>query len=286
MPQVVHQYTACLREMQTCCLRPVWLRCTCGEARLQQWGNRHCANGGLGHDHELLPKQATDQDVVGAVTRRRDAITRTEADTEVLCLSLRIRIKLQQQRHLMMSWTRLEVKALRMDEEIMNFQWFELVTRESIKVLRGTTYVQPPTRYRFAYHKLNFHVPSFTTTLPQWHQSQLGKRLCSAAGTFWDDLQSTPPKATAQTFWMRDWNSFGLRTGQHFGPWYPPNCDIAPVQIATRRTVTLQMQSRVRKVATLARTGEKGRALAAARNAPPVPVTEQIDQEDQEFLPG
>ena len=82
---------------------------------------------------------------------------------------------------------------------------------------------------------------------------------------------------------MRDWNSFGLRTGQHFGPWYPPNCDIAP---ATRRTVTLQMQSRVRKVATLARTGEKGRALAAARNAPPVPVTEQIDQEDQEFLPG
>ena len=39
------------------------------------------------------------------------------------------------------------------------------------------------------------------------------------------------------------------------------------------------MQSRVRKVATLARTGQKGRALAAARNAPPVPVTEQIVQE-------
>ena len=39
------------------------------------------------------------------------------------------------------------------------------------------------------------------------------------------------------------------------------------------------MQSCVRKVATLARTGEKGRALAAARNAPPVPVTEQIVQE-------
>ena len=40
-----------------------------------------------------------------------------------------------------------------------------------------------------------------------------------------------------------------------------------------------QIQSRIRKVATLARTGEKGRALAAARNAPPVPVTEQIVQE-------
>ena len=53
-------------------------------------------------------------------------------------------------------------------------------------------------------------------------------------------------------------------------------CDIAPVQDATRRTATQQMQSRFRKVATLARAGEKGRALAAARNAPPVPVTEQI----------
>ena len=39
------------------------------------------------------------------------------------------------------------------------------------------------------------------------------------------------------------------------------------------------MQSRVRKVAKLARTGEKGRALATARNAPPVPVIEQIVQE-------
>ena len=47
-----------------------------------------------------------------------------------------------------------------------------------------------------------------------------------------------------------------------------------------------QMQSRVRKVATLARTGEKGRALAAARNAPPVPVTEQIVQEIKSLLPA
>ena len=55
--------------------------------------------------------------------------------------------------------------------------------------------------------------------------------------------------------------------------------DIAPIQNMTRRTTTQQKQPRVRKVATLARTGEKGRAQAAARNAPPVPVTEQIVQE-------
>ena len=41
-------------------------------------------------------------------------------------------------------------------------------------------------------------------------------------------------------------------------------CDVAPVQNTTRRTDKQQMQSRVRKVARLARTGEKGRALAAA----------------------
>ena len=52
-----------------------------------------------------------------------------------------------------------------------------------------------------------------------------------------------------------------------------------PVQNSARRTEKQQIQSRIRKVATPARTGEKGRALAAARNAPPVPVTEQIVQE-------
>ena len=62
-------------------------------------------------------------------------------------------------------------------------------------------------------------------------------------------------------------------------------CDVAPVQNATRRTATEQKQSRIRKVATIARAGEKGRALAAARNAPPVPVTEQIVQEIKSLYP-
>ena len=71
------------------------IRLTLGKARLQQWGNRqtnnhyvhaHCVNGGLGHDHELHPKVADDQEAVDAVTRQRDTITRTAADTEVLLL--------------------------------------------------------------------------------------------------------------------------------------------------------------------------------------------------------
>ena len=119
-----------------------------------------------------------------------------------------------------------------------------------------------------------FSEPSFTTTPPLWPQSQLGKRWCSAAGFFWDDLQSTPLRAIVRTSWMRDWTMVRAE------------CDVAPVQNTTRRTDKQQMQSRVRKVATLARTGEKGRALAAARNAPPVPVTEQIVQEIKRLHPA
>ena len=37
-----------------------------------------------------------------------------------------------------------------MDEEIMDFHWIEHVTWDSIKDLRGTTYVQPPTKFKFA----------------------------------------------------------------------------------------------------------------------------------------
>ena len=62
-------------------------------------------------------------------------------------------------------------------------------------------------------------------------------------------------------------------------------CDVAPVQNSARRTEKQQVQSRIRKVATLARTGEKGKALAAARNAPPVPVSEQIVQEMKSLYP-
>ena len=72
---------------------------------------------------------------------------------------------------------------------------------------------------------------------------------------------------------VQDWNSSELE------------CDVAPVQNATRRTATQQKLSRVRKVTTLARAGEKGRALAAARNAPPVPITEQIVQDIKSLCP-
>ena len=235
------------------------IRLTHGEARLQQWGNRetnhhhvhaHCVNGGPGHDHELFPKQATDQDAVDAVTRQRDTITRTAADTEVLLPFAQdpdqasTAAPPDDERDLFG-----REKALRMDEEIMDFQWFEHVTWDSIKDSRGTTYVQPPTRFRASptCHSSNHHSQ-------QLHligvRVSLEKRLFSAAGSSWDDLQSMRLRATVHTFWMHDWNSSGLRTGLLSGPWGN----------TTLRTDKQQMQSRVRKVATQARNGEKGRA--------------------------
>ena len=136
-----------------------------------------------------------------------------------------------------------------------------------------------PTRHSPSHHAQQPH-------LSLWPQSQLGKRWCSAAGFFCDDPQSTPLRASAHTFWMRDWSFFGLRIGLLFWAMFRAECDVAPVQNTTRRTDKQQMQSRVRKVATLACTGEKGRALPPARNAPPVPVTEQIVQEIKSLYPA
>ena len=146
------------RKCAACCM--CGTRFAHGEASLQQWCNREtnhhyvhaqCVNGGLRHDHELLPKLAADQEAVDAATRQRDTITRTAVDTEVLLPFAQdpdqasAAAPPDDERDLFG-----REEALRMDEEIMDFQWFEHVTWDSIKDLRGTTYVRPPTRFRFA----------------------------------------------------------------------------------------------------------------------------------------
>ena len=65
-------------------------------------------------------------------------------------------------------------------------------------------------------------------------------------------------------FWSEDWPAlWGMVRAE---------CDDAtPTSRGTTKSAAEHRQSRVRKVATLTRTGERGRALAAARKAPPVP---------------
>ena len=99
----------------------------------------------------MFPKQATNQYAVDVVIRQRDTINRTAADAEVLLSFAQdpdqasTAAPPDDKRDLFG-----REKALRMDVEIMDFQWFEHVTWDSIKDLRGTTYVQLPTRFRFA----------------------------------------------------------------------------------------------------------------------------------------
>ena len=175
-----------------------------------------------------------------------------------------------------------------MDEEIMDFQWFEHVTWDSIKDLRGTTYVQPPTRFRFALQQAQHAIlravihnnPTSLASESAWKALVLSSWLLlgrpavnaseSNCAHFLD--------ARLEPFWAEDWSALWAMVRAE--------CDIAPAQNTTRRTDKQQMQSRVRKVATSARTGEKGRVPAAARNAPPVPVTEPIVQEIKSLYPA
>ena len=249
----------------------------------------HTVNGGLGHDNELHPKLADDQEAVDAVTRQRDTITRTAADTEVLLPFAQDPDQAStvappdDERDLFG-----REEALRMDEEIVDFQWFERVTWDSIKDLRGTTYVQHPMRFRFALQQalhaiLRAIIHNNPTSLPSesaWKALVLSSWLLlgrPAVNTFESNCAHFLD-AQLEFFGAEDWSALWTMVRAE--------CDVAPVQITTRRTDKQQMQSRVRKVATLARTGEKGRALAAGRNAPPVPVTEQIVQEIKSLHPA
>ena len=252
-------------SLSTCVV--VVVVCTCGV--VQQWGSRetnhhyvhaHCVNGGLGHDHELFPKQATDQDAVDAVTRQRDTITRTAADTEVLLPFAQdpeqasTAAPPDDERDLFG-----REDALRMDEEIMDFQWFEQVTWDSIKDLRGTTYVQPPTRFRFAVQQAQHAIlraiihnnPTSSASESAWKALVLSSWLLlgrpavnaseSNCAHFLD--------ARLDLFWAEDWSALWATVRAE--------CDVAPIQNSVRRTEKQQIQSRIRKVATLARTGEK-----------------------------
>ena len=205
---------------------------------------------------ELFPKQATDQDAVDAVTRQRDTITRTAAGTEVLLPFAQdpdqasTAAPLDDERDLFG-----REEALRMDEEIMDFQWFEHVTWDSIKDLRGTTYVQPPTRFRFALQQAQHAIlraiihnnPTSPASESAWKALVLSSWLLlgrpavnaseSNCAHFLD--------ARLELFWAEDWSALWAMVRAE--------CDVAPVQNTTRRTDKQQTQSRIRKVATLAR---------------------------------
>ena len=166
----------------------------------------------------------------------------------------RTRTKLQQQLHLMMSETSLDEK---MPFAWMRRSWTSSGSNTSRGTASKTSNLPRGSDLRCSRPNMPSFELSFTTTQPLRPQNQPGKRWCSAAGFFWDDLQSMPLRATVHIYWIRDWSFFGLKIGLLSGPWYVLN--VMLLQCRTRRAGhKQQMQSRIRKVATLARTGEKG----------------------------
>ena len=203
-------------------------------------------------------------------------------------LLLRIRIKLQQSRHLTMSETCLDVKRL--------FAWMKrswtssgLITSHGIasktSVAQRMSNLPRGLGLRCKPNMPSFEL-SFTITQPLLPQSQPGKRWCSAADSFWDDLQSTPLRATVHTSWMRDWSFFGLRIGLLFGPWYVPNVMLLRCKTRHAERISSKCSHVFAKLLHWRVLVKKGRALAAARNTPPVPVTEQIVQEIKSLYPA
>ena len=167
-----------------------------------------------------------------------------------------------------------------MDEETMDFQWFEHVTWDSIKDLRGTTYVQPPTRFRFALQQAQHvifraivHInPTSPASESAWKALVLSSWLLlgrpavnaseSNCAHFLD--------ARLELFWAEDWSALWAMVRAE--------CDVAPVQNTTRRTVSNKCSHAFVKLLHWRVLVKKGELWAAARNAP-VPVTEQIVQE-------
>ena len=102
----------------------------------------------------------------------------------------------------------------------MDFQWFEHVTWDSIKDLRGTTYVQPPTSFRFvlhpsSHHSQQPHLIDVRVSLESAGAQQLARPAVNASES-----------ALLELFWAEDWSALGTKR--------PAEWDVAPVQNTTR----------------------------------------------------
>ena len=85
---------------------------------------------------------------------------------------------------------------------------------------------------------------------------------------------------------MRDWSFLGLRIVLLFGPWYVPNVMLLRCKTRHAERISSKCSHVFAKLLHWRVLVKKGRALAAARNAPPVPVTEQIVQEIKSLYPA
>ena len=109
-----------------------------GEPRLQQLGNRDsqradyvhatCVHGGGGHFHELLPKHPTDQDSVERVVQIRKSIIQAASDSDILLPIIASSDASTEAPPDDEPVTFGREEALRLGEDVVNFQWFDTVS--------------------------------------------------------------------------------------------------------------------------------------------------------------
>ena len=163
-------------------------------------------------------------------------------------------------------------KALRLDDEIMNFQWISTIPWSDINDLRGSTVVQPLARLRCALQQTQHailrailhHGSSSRGSQPAWEVVLLSSS--------WVQPR-TQQTAIGPVSWKHDWTSSGLKTRQRLWTMVRAECDATTITQASsegqRRT---NRRSQDPQKDALARAGERD----AARNAAPVPVTSEI----------
>ena len=178
-------------------------------------------------------------------------------------------------------------EALRFDDEIMDFHWFSTVPWTDIKDLRGTTYVQPPTRLRFALQQaqhailraIMYHDPSSPDSESAWKVLVLSSWLLLGRPT------ENASDADCANYMEARLDLFRLEEWPALWALVRAECDVSTATQKCTKTKAEQTETRIRKVATLARAGEKRTSTSSGTERPTSPSYRGNSPGDQEPLP-
>ena len=150
----------------------------------------HCIIGGVAHDHELHPKTPTDQDAVEAMTRQRDCITQTAADSEV---HLPIATGSDQASTAPLQVTTKACSAVKKDNDWTTTSWTSSGSTRShgtaSRTFRAPRKLSTPSSVPSRHH-----VPSSLASEPAWKVPVLSEAACRKSG------KSTPSRSSNQSW--------------------------------------------------------------------------------------
>ena len=273
---------------------------TIGEPRLQQWGDRntcsryvhpHCVNGGLNLQREFLPK--TIEDNIAIANIKAD-IAKIETDInnllpvaeesesaakyDVLTQDIDIDTQLAEQEDETAKFNISQEHQFKRGEQQLDLSWFSNIDWQTILLCKGTTYVQVPHRHEFAFQQaqqaiLQSIVENETASVEcanSWKLLVLSSwfLLSRVDGQSSDKSCATHLDERLQLFWAEAWQELWNQIKMDTDPPIPKK--------RPKPTQQQQLQARARRASTLARAGEKGRALAAVRQQPAEQFTPQI----------